>query len=150
MQETFRMEDLCQVLIELEQKGQKHYAALAELSEDKAIKTLFETLAGEEKHHEALYRLLRDEWVHYETSESSEEYMSYVRALIDTTFETLREDQVITDIKVGLRLALILEKDTIMLLSELRHIMPDHTSEKIEKIIAEERKHMETIVRLVK
>ncbi len=149
MQESFRMEDLCQVLIELEKRGSAHYLHLASLADTSTLKNLFETLSKEEQHHEVLYASLKKEWVHHETSEIDEGYVSYVKALLDTTFHTLAHVQKVSDLKEGIHLALMLEKDTIMLLNELKQILGQAESQKIEWIIEEEKKHIQTIVTLV-
>lgn len=158
MQETFRLEDLLNVLIELENVGAAHYKRLHLLSSHLKSKALFEKLSNEELKHELYYKSLKQRLLKFEINNLSDEYKSYAKALLSSTITFLKiinkgldESNVLSEsdeFKAGIENALKLEKDTILLLIELKQILEVTTHAEIDGIIEQERNHVKLVIEM--
>ncbi|HJO95292.1 MAG TPA: ferritin family protein [Victivallales bacterium] len=150
MSETFILEDLFNILITLEHVGHTVYNDLAERSDDKKIKIIFEDLAHSEKDHEILYSEMKEKYITYESENFDDEYLDYISNLLDSTF-TLKENILSSQKsdKEILNLALQLEKETIMFLREIKLILKENDSA-INSIIEEEKRHVVKINSMIK
>lgn len=157
MQETFRLEDLLNVLIELEIVGGAHYKRLNLLSKDLKSKALFEQLSAEELKHEVYYKSLKQRFSRFESEAISNDYKNYVKALLESTMTFLKvinkgldDTDHINEFDKGIENALSLEKDTILLLMEMKQILEASTHDEIDSIIQQEQNHVKQILELGK
>lgn len=145
MREVFTLEDIFNIMIELETLGNHHYIEMQNMTDDLELRSLFGQLAEQEIAHKALYTSYKHKNITFNQNEANEEYRSYMDALLKGTVQFLEESRVIKDFDHGFGIAVSLEKDTILFLSELRRIIDSAYYEAIDKIINEERKHLEIL-----
>jgi rubrerythrin len=163
MHALFTLEDVFKTLIHLEKTGFENYTKLSTLTQYPQIKTLFERLAKQERAHQKLYTEYQNKHIVFESSvpylsEHSEdadeqlaasnanseglEYSEYIQALLNTSVSFMRSNEVPEDYAQCFQLAIGLERDTIMLLQELRQMLAEEHQGVITSLIAEERKHL--------
>lgn len=147
MQETFSLEDIFNVMIELESLGNKHYVEMQKLTSDLELRELFGILAQQEVAHKALYTKYKAMNIAFSAEGADEEYRSYMDALLKGTVRFLAESREIKDFNHGFEIAVNLEKDTILFLSELRRIIAPEYYEAIDGITEQERTHLKYLYR---
>ena len=143
MGETYVLGDLMQTLIRLEEKGHEMYSALVEKQTSPEAKKLFAILADQELKHKKLYEKMRSELEEVNTLDR--EYKAYVDVLLKDTIDFLKGTVAPQSPEIAFETAVRLEKDTLLLLSELRQIVPPSAHNLIEQVQGEERKHLEWI-----
>lgn len=139
MRETFTMDDVLNVLIELESKGYSTYMSLSGITDDEKMSTLFSRLAHQELNHKHLYEKILAAHEHAEPIDA--EYAAYAGALLKSQVAFL-DAPVPADFESGYKMALQLERDTIFFLTELAPILGKHHREELDFLIAEERRHL--------
>ncbi len=144
MGETYVLGDLMQTLIRLEEKGHDMYSALVEKQTSLEAKKLFTILANQELKHKKLYEKMRSELE--EVNALEEEYKSYVDILLKDTISFLKGSVEPQNTELAFETAVRLEKDTLLLLSELQQIVPPSAHKLIEQVQEEERKHLQWII----
>jgi len=142
MYETFQMEDLFNVLIELETQGSENYEFLASQTDDQRMIGFFLNLAKQELRHKVIYEGYKKEFVVFEESQVSSEYKEYMSVLLHNSISILNQKEVSTDSLIAYDMAITLEKDTILFLSEMKNVIPASMHEKIDILIDEERQHL--------
>lgn len=151
MNETFALSDLLRTLIELEQAGQRLYGSLATAhAGDPQLQAVFAELAGWERRHEELYAafLGRLDPATGDTLPDDPEYLGYLRALVQSGTHILDLGrQPVQAPEEALRMALQLEKETVLFLGEvIPHLPATFAAAGIMKeILAEERRHVSII-----
>lgn len=143
MGETFVLGDLMRTLIRLEEQGNGLYTALVEKQTVDEVKKLFALLADQELKHKKLYEKMSGELE--EVSAISEEYKAYVDVLLKDTIAFLSNPLNAQNHEEAFETAVRLEKDTLLLLSELKQIVPRSAHDLIERVQEEERKHLQLI-----
>ena len=146
MQETITIQDVFSILIELERSGAKHYEAMAAISEEGPVRTLFQKLKEQEVIHEGIYRHHLTEIESIMFQETDQDYTNYLKGLIVQTFKMLSTLHETPNDQVGAFKALDLEKETLFFLSELKLMLPASHTHWIEVIQGEERKHVTWIL----
>lgn len=145
----FGANDVAELAMRIEQKGQAFYLLAADAAEDPGAREFFEFLAQEESRHELFFRDMRDNLGETELPPGSdfEEYTSYVLALIDSHdvfnfdyTEAFSSGQFTFEDAV--RTAMRFEKDTILVFTELKTLVPEGDREEVDRCIDEERKHL--------
>ena len=142
MRESFSLEDIFNVMIELETLGNRHYINMQLLTSDLKLKELFGILAEQEMAHKALYTKYKKANIAFNATGADEEYQSYIDALLAGTVRFLKESREIKDFDHGFTIAVNLEKDTILFLTELRRIIDPAYFEAIDGITEQERSHL--------
>lgn len=142
MTETFKLEDVLNVLINLETQGNVNYTHLAKNSNNPVLHGFFDQLADQELHHKAIYEGFKKDFVHVEQNEVTPEYAEYVQVLLENCIRFLNGKATSTDLLDSYDLAITLEKDTILLLNELKCLIPSSFHGKIDTLINEERGHL--------
>lgn len=142
MRETFSLDDIFNVMIELETLGNKHYIEMQLLTEDLQLKDLFGRLATQETAHKKLYTEFKAKNIAFSATDADEEYKAYMDALLKGTIRFLEESREISDFEHGFNIAINLEKDTILFLTELRRIIDPAYYESIDNITEQERQHL--------
>lgn len=146
MRETFIIEDLLDVLIELENLGNTHYTKMADTAEDEKLKQLFELLARQEMVHRNIYQNYKNEKIVFETHTVTPEYKDYIKALIENTMSFLNETKTCENFKIGYEKAILLEKETLLFLNEMKQILPEENHFEINQLMDEERKHLKFLI----
>ncbi len=147
MNNTFEVEDLFNVLITLEEKGKKLYEELESLSDNPEIKELYRSLAGQEDEHTNIFKKLKKENVIYDNAELTPEYFNYVNVLLKESTKAYDNLEIKTHDE-GIEFATKLEKDTIMLLHELKSVVTNDSADVISKLIKEEQNHLTKVLKL--
>lgn len=142
MRSTFALEDIFNVMIELESLGQKHYTQLVSMTDDLYLKDLFTKLAVQEDAHKTLYTRFKHDIIHFEKSIVNDEYISYIDAMLKGTVTFLNNHESITDLDTGYKVAINLEKDTILFLNEVKRLVDKKYHNTVDAIIDEERQHL--------
>lgn len=156
MSETFRLTDLLNSLVLLEQAGQRLYLALAERhAAQPELRRIFTELAGWEKQHEALYARLGAETADPadddEASPADPEYGDYLRTLMEGALHLAERDGAgCGGMRAALHAALGLEKDTLLFLAEvIPHLSAAHAAT-VAAVMREERRHAVIIHNLLR
>lgn len=143
MQDTFRLDDIFNIMIELETLGNKHYIELQLLTTDPKLKDLFGLLATQEMAHKELYTKYRNMNIAFNEIDADDAYISYMDALLEGTFRFLETSKEIKNFSHGYDIAIHLEKDTILFLMELRRIIDPAYFDALDTIIIQERAHLQ-------
>ena len=148
MSDIFSGSDLIDIAIDIEKRGVMFYDIMAKSTDNEDARTVFEELVEMERDHIAIFQ---DMMGGYEEQQApSQAYSEYLRALLDAAVFT---DDLITgematqadsDIK-ALELAITAEKDSILFYYELRDILPGQSLPAINRIIAEEKSHLQQL-----
>lgn len=150
MQETFALEDIFNVMIELESLGNVHYSKMKELTSDYKLKELFDTLAKQENKHKVIYSQFKEKAVSFNHNIVNEDYKEYMDALLQNTIAFVKGSYDVADFEQGYNIAIGFEKDTILFLSELRAIIDPEFYDEINVILGEERNHLKFLYDHVK
>ncbi len=142
MNETFQMEDLLNVLIELETMGNRNYIEMANHTDNPKLHDFFEILAKQELKHKAIYEGYKKEFVTFSGSEITSEYDAYMKAMLENSIRVLRKVGDVNDLMSSYDMAITLEKDTILLLNEMKRLIPVSRHDEVEKLMDEERAHL--------
>ena len=145
MQEIFSVEDVINVMIELETRGNEHYLSLSKQTQIETLKKLFMNLANAEQKHKLRYENLKKEIVIFEHEDLSDDYEAYILSLLKQTIRFLNETRTQMNVDEGFRIAIQLEKDTILFLMELKSMIGQQFDADMEQIISEERGHLKLL-----
>jgi len=145
MREVFTLEDIFNIMIELETLGHKHYLEMKDMTDDYKLKELFDLLATQETAHKELYTKYKNMNIAFEESKADDEYKAYMDSLLKGTVRFLEASKEINDFEYGFDIAINLEKDTILLLTELRRIIDTSYHEAIDNITDQERNHLKAL-----
>ncbi|MGI6077235.1 MAG: ferritin-like domain-containing protein [Fastidiosipilaceae bacterium] len=142
---AFGVSDLLAAMVRLEQTGHQFYTELAVRSEDEEEKNFFSMLAKEELKHEKIYADLAEQYKSVEPENQLDEpYGAYLDILINQNFSFTEED--LKDRETAFKIAVGLEKDTLLFISEVELLIDTNHKEVFEKIKAEERSHLRALV----
>lgn len=152
----FSGNELLNIAISIERRGMTFYDIMAKSTDNEVARAVFEALVNMEREHIRIFEDMMDEIDSSHTSESqSPELSGYVQALIDDAVFT---DDMITsematqadsDIK-ALELAISAEKDSILFYYEMKDLMPKQTQTAIQRIILEEKSHLQQLTEVKK
>lgn len=153
----FKANDVAELAMRIEQKGQAFYLLAADAAEDPGAREFFEFFAQEEAKHEVFFRGLRDRMGDVEIPPGSdfEEYTRYVLALIDSHdvfnfdyTEAFKSGDF--TFEEAVRAAMRFEKDTILVFTELKSMVPEADRKIVEECIDEERGHLKMLAAKLK
>ena len=145
MQEIFSVEDVINVMIELETRGNEHYLSLSKQTQSEELKNLFLNLANAEQKHKLRYENFKKEILNFEHEDLSDDYEAYILSLLKQTIRFLNETRTQMNVDEGFRIAIQLEKDTILFLMELKSMIGQQFNADMEQIISEERGHLKLL-----
>lgn len=148
----FDPSEIYKFAIRIEDNGEKFYRKYAETLSEEKVKDLFTQLADDEVSHKKKFEDILSGIEESEPSESYPgEYLEYVIAYVDNLVfkeEKLKSEiEKISDAKAAIDFALQREFDSIHYYQEIKKLVPEQTTDLIDKIIDEERKH---VVKLTK
>ena len=129
--------------ITLEQRGRDFYRDLYERLADAKLKTLLSFLAAEEEKHLGIYRQLLDTVSKgtFQQVRLVGEYGRFIDVLCSeiTDHLSMSEDMPLSEY---IKMALNLEKDTLLAFSEIKTMFDGKEREAIQKICDEEKNHI--------
>jgi rubrerythrin len=144
----FSMKQLLEMAVRDEETGVAFYTGLAERAGDASLRVLYSTLAAQEEHHAARFREMAaavgEEAIPREQYPGQRE--SYLGALLGsrafpTPAEAAAQAHVLGDAE-SLRVALEMEKDTLLFFLEMRGAVSAKQAEYLDAIVDEERGHV--------
>jgi rubrerythrin len=149
MAELFEVTELLRIAIEDERTGVSFYGALSETARSEQLRATFAELAEQEKVHQQRFEnMLEDLGGHRESRAQYEgEYMAYLRALTsDRAFpdEEAAEHMArqCPDDQAALALATRYERDTLLLINEMRGLLPEKDAAVANAVAQEEQSHL--------
>lgn len=143
MRETYILEDLLNNMIELEKTGSRTYLRMAETVTLPEAKEMFLSLSDQELHHLKIYESFLRELDY--TQVLDDEYVSYLRIVLHNNFKFFTMELNNPNLESCLKLAIHLEKDTLVYLSEMKTIFGASNPEVIDRMMNEERKHLKLL-----
>lgn len=143
--------DLVNIAIGIERRGIMFYDIMAKSTDNEDARAVFEELAEMERQHIEIFEdMLGEADKHQPQEASTAGYSDYLQAILDDAVFT---DDMITsemaaqadsDIK-ALELGMRAEKDSILFYYEMKDIMPRRTVDVLDRIIAEEKSHLQQL-----
>ena len=148
-------DEIIEIAMRLEEKGEAFYTAAAQEAITPEIKTLFEELAIQEQyHHRAFQQMGRNLVQMTLTDEQWEQFQAYTGVLLeqrifDKTDGALVEASAAQNERQALQAALDFEKETLQFFQELKVVVKGADKETVERIIGEEEHHMKRLSRML-
>ncbi|MDI6863634.1 MAG: ferritin family protein [Pseudothermotoga sp.] len=145
------LSELLSIALNIESEGYAFYSNLASMQADGASKQLFQNLARQEREHQEIFKKLIVDTSHLDFSKDnwvSEEVAGYLKSYANMSiFPTMTKMKQMNSTE-ALKLAVEVEKDSIIFYSEL---LPYAGNEKetIKKIISEEKRHLMDLLALL-
>ena len=153
---SFSGSELTNIAIDIERRGVAFYDIMTRTTDNDATRKIFQYLANLEREHIQIFQKILTEIDKNQIPETyTQEYSSYLQALVDSTVFT--DDMATSEITAkidsdieALELAIGAEKDSILFYYEMKDIMPHKTQLIVNKIITEEKSHLRQLSELKK
>jgi len=148
MPEVFEVAELVKIAVEDEKTGVAFYSILADKASSDWLKKTFAGLADQERYHQKRFeQMLESLGGHHPVEEYTGQYMDYLRALTDgRAFPDVPTAEKIAHQCKGDKEALDLsgrfERDTIILMNEMRGLVSDKHKAIVDELILEEQGHL--------
>lgn len=138
--------EVFQFAVKIEENGERFYRTFADKLKGDREKQLFGFLADEEKKHKDTFNTMLNRAESFTPPTSyPDEYFAYLQAYADNLIFTAdsleKEVERIHSAKEACDFGIRRELDSILYYQEIKTFVPDKEKEKIDQIIAEERKH---------
>jgi rubrerythrin len=153
MAEQFEVAELVAVGVEDEKSGVAFYSLLAERAGSAELRATFADLARQESFHQKRFeRMLADLGGMPAREEYAGQYLAYVRVLTEERAfpdpQTARRmaEQCAGDDAKAVDLALRFERDTLLLMNEMRVLVPARDQKVIDELTREEKAHVVALV----
>ena len=152
---VFSAGEAISIAMGIEKRGIAFYDIMARSTDDAEAREVFEGLVGMEREHLKTFQGMLGEVEGQPPPEASgQEYSGYFQALVDNAVFT--EDMIASgtaadesDVQ-ALDLAIGAEKDSILFYYEMKDIMPRRFVPLVERIIAEEKSHLQQLSEIKK
>ncbi len=148
MADLFVASEIVAMNVTEERNGYEFYKALAATAKTQKLREAARRIAEQEKRHEERFRRWLDELGEHQPTESyAGEYDAYVKALLSNTTFTDEEaarkaaERAETDAR-AVEIALQMEKNTLLLLQELRKHIPEKDLKLVDETVREEEDHL--------
>ena len=152
----FRASDITGLAMELEKSGEAFYRAVAEKSLSPDTKALFLDLAEQEVMHYRIFNKLSQSIRHHPlmTDQEWDMYQSYLEATVQSALfegpdKALSAASEAQSEQEALHMAIRFEKETMLFFHDLLDTVPESDKETVVKIIAEEKRHVRRLARLI-
>jgi rubrerythrin len=149
--------DIVELAMRVEQSGEVFYRAVVQKATSPTVRDLFEDLAAQEVIHYKIFSKLsqavqNNPWM---TDAEWDEYAGYLQATVQSAFfdgpdKALALAETVADEAEALNMAIGFEKETLLFFYDLRDTVTAADRSFIEKIIAEEKKHIRRLVAKLK
>ncbi len=150
----FSGSELLEIALGIERNGVAFYQALANNTQNKDAKAIYDYLASEEKKHLNTFRGLLNTAGQYQPPEDyAEEYMLYLKSLVDNSvFSNITEakqkaERISSEIE-ALDTGVQAEKDSILFYTEMQNFVRQPDQKIVLNIIDEEKAHMRQLSQL--
>jgi rubrerythrin len=145
------LSELLSIALNIEAEGYAFYSKLASVQTDEPSKKLFQNLAQQEREHQEIFKKLIGEFSELDSSKDnwvSEEVAGYLKSYANMSiFPTMTKMKNMNP-REALKLAVEVEKDSIIFYSELLPYAGNER-ETIKKIISEEKRHLMDLLALL-
>jgi len=142
----FKREELYRIAIEIERSGLAFYTEIARLSKNEQSRAVYDYLANSEKRHLRTFKKLLGKNVISAPQSYRGEYRKYLMTLLkDRVFPSsaiARSRAAKSGPSAALKAGINSEKDSILLYTELRYMVSPSDRTVIERILAEEKRHL--------
>ncbi len=144
----FSGNELLEVSMGIERNGMAFYQALADKTGNRDVKDIYSHLAGEEKKHLDTFQGMSDSLGQAKPAETyTEEYMLYVKSLVDSTVfssvaEARQKAAKVFDKIEAIDTGIQAEKDSILFYAELQSLVKERDRKVVLNILDEEKKHL--------
>jgi rubrerythrin len=144
-------DEIVEIAVRLEEKGEAFYDAAAGRATTAEIKTLFEELAIQEQYHRRAFQQMGHEMAQLALSDEQwQQFQAYTGVLLDQrVFDkpggALAEAAQAEDETEALRAALGFEKETLQFYRELRGVVGGADQQTVDRIIGEEEHHIQRL-----
>jgi rubrerythrin len=149
----FQAADIVELAMQVEKSGEAFYRAVAGKAQSSESRELFEYLAGQEViHYQVFGKLSRSVQDNpFMTDEEWELYVDYLNGTVQSAFfegpdKALALAETVTDERQAISMAIGFEKETLLFFYDLRDRIPDKDRPFVEKIVAEEKRHIRRLV----
>ena len=148
--------ELINIAIGIESRGISFYNTLVQTTESAAARDIFQYLADAERQHVQIFQDMLGDFGKYQPQESyAGEYTPYFQSLVDSAVFT---DDLVASQKAAkagsdanaIDIAIRAEKDSILFYYGMREVMLQQAHSMVDKIIAEEKLHLEQLSALKK
>ncbi|HEY92694.1 MAG TPA: ferritin family protein [Dehalococcoidia bacterium] len=153
---VFTGSELVEIAINIERNGVAFYQALANKTQNKDSKDIYDYLANEEKKHLNTFQGMLDAVGQYQPPQDyAEEYMLYLKSLVDSSvFSNISEAQqkaekVTSEIEAT-DIGIQAEKDSILFYTEMQNFVRQPDQKVVLNIIDEEKAHLRMFSQLKK
>jgi len=150
----FAGSELIEIAINIERNGVAFYQALADRTQNKDAKAIYDYLASEEMKHLSTFQDILNALDQYQPPEDyAEEYMLYLKSLVDSSvFSNVTEAQqkaekISSEIE-ALDTGIQAEKDSILFYTEMQNFVRQPDQKIVLNIIDEEKAHMRQLSQL--
>jgi rubrerythrin len=149
--------DVTELAMELEKNGEAFYRAVAQKAASPDARALFEDLAEQEVVHykifQKMFRSVREKPIM--TDAEWDMYQDYLESTVQSAFfegpdKALAVADEVADEQEAIRMAIQFEKETMFFFHDLLDTVPDADRETVEKVIAEEKRHVRRLAGMVK
>ncbi len=144
--DTFRVSEVFEIAIKIEENGEKFYRHAATLAENTSARDMFTYLAEEEIKHKRTFEGMLSKVQEYQPPESYPgEYFAYLRAyaegLIFSPEKIRTEFARVKNVTDAIDFAIQREIESILYYIETKQLVPASQRDDIDRIIEEERRH---------
>jgi len=151
---TFSGSELINIAIGIEKRGIAFYDIVAKSTDNAEAGKVFQHLADMEREHIQVFQSMLGEAGKYQPAETAaREYADYLQALVNNAVFT--DDLITSEMATqadstirALELSISAEKDSILFYYEMRDIMPQRAHPTMNKIIAEEKSHLQQLSKI--
>jgi rubrerythrin len=149
-------DELINIAIDIERRGISFYDVMAKSTDNEMARNVFEGLVAMERQHLKMFQgMLSGNEASRPREASASGYPEYLQSLID---EAVFSDDLITgematqvdsDVK-AIELGISAEKDSILFYYEMRDSLPRRFTPMVDRIIAEEKTHLQQLSEIKK
>ena len=151
---SFSANEFISIAIGIERRGIVFYDIMTKSTESDATREMFQRLADMEREHIKTFEgMLQDPGSQRPAESYLGEYAAYLQALVDSAVFT--DDMITSELATqadsdieAMELAISAEKDSILFYYEMRDIMPRKAQPTVDRILAEEKSHLEQLTRI--
>lgn len=155
MAKQFVANEVLQMAVQLEKRGQKFYETILNSIQDVRARELFTTLRDDEIKHAAHFKDMLDKLEPEESNPDDKDIktVAYFRSLVETKVfpegtDTDKIGDQLGDPAAGIRIALTLEKDAVLFFHEMLAVAHHSDEPVLKHIIDEERDHILRILKI--
>ncbi|MFH1798857.1 MAG: ferritin family protein [Candidatus Omnitrophota bacterium] len=154
--EKFSGCEIAGLAVQIEKNGRDFYFALLKKTDNPDAVKILRYLADEEEKHASTMKGVSESFCDYKPKgEYPEEYFAYMRALAAQYIFTEKEKNRVLVEKMksfeqGIEFGIKMEKDSVLFYEKMKKIVPARGKEIINKIISEEKKHLDDLLELTK